>query len=459
MAGVSLGGLASGLDTNTLVTQLMAIEQQPLTRLTASRMKAEGRKQVLDDLAVRLRALNTARADLVAPALLRDVQKLESSDSTRVGVRRAPGATGDLRPGTFTVDVTQVARTQRTTLTVRPPASGPQRIEVDVDGVTYRTANGQTSAQALADEVNRAQPPAPVRASVIDGQLVLDAKATGVAFTAAGPNLTVDPARSQSAQRALGTITRDGVTTAIDQTAATVVVDGVELDLRRATFPGQPVTVTVGAPGKDLDQIKAKVKAFVDAYNGAVDFARTKLREEKAAKPVTAADHARGALRGDVGLSAVMSGLRIAISTPVAGADPARDTLGELGISILAPVGAGAKSDGERLGGKLVLDEARLAEAVAAGSADVAGVLAGVGTRVNAILEPFARPGDGVLATRAQQADSEAGRLRTRFAEMERRLDKREDRLRAYFTRLETSLGAAQAQTAWLQGQIAGLGA
>ena len=98
MAGIALGGLASGLDTTTMVAQLMAIERQPLTRLEASRMRVEGRKTALDDLAVRLRGLNTARADLTAVATFKDVQKIENSDPLRVGAKAT--VEGEAIPGT-----------------------------------------------------------------------------------------------------------------------------------------------------------------------------------------------------------------------------------------------------------------------------------------------------------------------------------------------------------------------
>ncbi len=462
MAGVSLSGLASGLDTGTMVTQLMAIERQPLNRLEASRLRVEGRRTAIEDVAVRLRALNTARADLTAVTTFQDVQKTESSDPLRVGAR-APVA-GAAVPGTYTLAVSALAETQMWTMTQgrMPPGQRTTSIQVGTTQATAKTytTTGGTTVAALADTIN-ADPARVVDARVSGGQLVLESRVAGTAFYAGGGDFTRDtsaPALSRTATAAQFTLTYgdQAVTSAVTVTGNTVAYGGMEFDLRRPTVPGPAVTVTVGAVTKDHDAIKAKVKAFVDAYNATVDFARAKLTEARVKDPKLAGDHAKGALRGDVGLSSVMSRLRIALGQRVEGQPPAADALADLGVSILAP--ASGKSDADRLAGKLVLDEAKLTAAVQADPEAARAVFEAVGARVDAIVAPFARASDGVLALRSQEADREAGRIRGRKADLEQRLDKREERLRAYFTRLETSLQGAQAQTAWLQGQLAGLG-
>ncbi len=461
MAGVSVGGLASGMDTNTMVTQLMAIERQPLTRLDASRLRAEGRRAAFDELATKMRALLTARADLGGAALWKDVQKVESGDAARVVARKSPNASTDVPAGTYAVTVTQTAQAQQSYFAyTAPDPAGSVSVTIGSGDTqtTVSTAAGRTGIGDVAAAINGDSTLAVYAEVTSAGELLLKAKQTGTAFTATSTELAASATPGQAARQAQFSYSVNGGAAVTPPPSATntVTIDGLELDLRAPTIAGTPVTVTVGAAGKDVDAIKTKVKAFVDQYNALVDFARAKLSEPKVANPRIAADHAKGALRGDSGLSGVMSGLRIAMSSRVDGVHPDRDTLAELGISVMAPVAG--KSDQDRLSGKLVLDEKKLTDAIAAGGNEIRTVLDAVSTRVGALVEPFARTGTGVLATRSQQADGEAGRIRRQYADLEKRLEGREARLRAEFTRMETALAASQSQTQWLSGQLAGLG-
>ncbi|PKL74599.1 MAG: hypothetical protein CVV27_19655, partial [Candidatus Melainabacteria bacterium HGW-Melainabacteria-1] len=47
---ISFGGLASGLDTNGIINQLIAIESRPLTLLSAQRSTLLGRMDAYKDL-------------------------------------------------------------------------------------------------------------------------------------------------------------------------------------------------------------------------------------------------------------------------------------------------------------------------------------------------------------------------------------------------------------------------
>jgi flagellar hook-associated protein 2 len=461
MAGVSLGGLASGLNTDALVGQLMAIERQPLTRLDTSRFRAEGRKIAFDDLAVRLRGLTTARADLSSPALWKDTQKIESGDPSRVLVRKAPGETANLPAGEHTIAVKSLAVAQRSAFDYVQPQGNGASVTIDVGGVSVSTQGGQNTIADVAKAINDATT-APAYATVIDGNtIVLTAKETGKTFTATSNRFTTntDPALTRAAAPAVYSVNGGpDQTSTSDRVTGTGVLAGLELDLRGVTLTGTPVKVTVGAAGKDVEAIKSKVKAFVDSYNSMIEYARAELTEAKVAAPKSALDGSKGALRGDSGVSGMLSNLRIALGTRADGVHPDRDTLAELGISVLAPSASVSKSDADRLSGKLVFDEAKLTAAIAANPDEVGRTFDAIGAKVSRIVEPFSRSGDGVLAGRSTQADAEATRIKRSYADLEQRLVKREERLRAYFTRLETSLQASQQQTSWLQGQIAGLG-
>jgi len=146
MAGVSLSGMASGLDTNAIVAQLMAIERQPLTRLDATRLRAEGRRTALDDIATKLRALMTAQTALSAQtASTATVQKIDVSDPTRVGARVASPVT----PGGYVVQPTRLASAQMSTFDYDPP-NVDQGVDVTIDGTTISLPAGRTALTDVA---------------------------------------------------------------------------------------------------------------------------------------------------------------------------------------------------------------------------------------------------------------------------------------------------------------------
>src|SRR4051795_4709942 len=102
---INFGGLASGLDTNTIVDQLMAIERQPQTRLKLKQSQIDARKTALADGASRLKNLRLAAQDLKSPALWLDTQSVDVNDSTKVAATRTGGA----GTGAYQLTITQLA--------------------------------------------------------------------------------------------------------------------------------------------------------------------------------------------------------------------------------------------------------------------------------------------------------------------------------------------------------------
>ena len=58
----NITGLASGLDTNSIVTKLMQIERQPQTRMVQRQVVYTARQQALKDINTRLANLQTSIA-------------------------------------------------------------------------------------------------------------------------------------------------------------------------------------------------------------------------------------------------------------------------------------------------------------------------------------------------------------------------------------------------------------
>ena len=92
MAGLSLSGMASGVDTASIVEQLMAIERQSLTRIGYRKAAVSGQQDALKEVASKLSALKDAALALNADSTWAQKQTVESSDPTRVAVSMMAGA-------------------------------------------------------------------------------------------------------------------------------------------------------------------------------------------------------------------------------------------------------------------------------------------------------------------------------------------------------------------------------
>src|SRR5215203_4758641 len=118
MAGLTLGGLASGIDTDAVITQLMAIERAPQSRLRLKESVLQARQTALSDVGTRLRSLQTAIKDLSSVSTWADTQSLDISDTTKMTAKRLSGSA----PGGHIIDVTALARSEQHSLTFAPGA-------------------------------------------------------------------------------------------------------------------------------------------------------------------------------------------------------------------------------------------------------------------------------------------------------------------------------------------------
>ena len=203
MAGLRLGGLASGMDTESVVAQLMALESAPKLRFSEQQRRAEGRKTAVEDVARQLRALSTAVTDLHSTLTWANVQKLESSDTTKVTAR----VTGTAAAGTHSINVTQMARVEQRTFTYAETLDGggqpqPQQISIS-DGTTTKVVDipAGTSQQGVVDAIN-ATAGVTVYAGLVNGKLTLTGKELGkpMTITSSTGSVTEDATKRVNAQ-------------------------------------------------------------------------------------------------------------------------------------------------------------------------------------------------------------------------------------------------------------------
>jgi flagellar hook-associated protein 2 len=448
-----LGGLASGVDTSSVIDQLMALERRPLVKKEREQKLAQARQTALRDIATRLRNLKTGAADLRSVALWAPKQAVESSDATKVGARTVAGAGA----GSYVVDVTQLARAEQRTFTY---VAGASDSTLTVNGRSYAVAAG-ASLQTVVDTINN-DSAATAFASAVNGQVVLSSKTTGAASTIAasstapGAEWSEDVAKRRLGQDASYTVDAGPAQTSSSNVITNAIV-GVELTLKAKGAS----TVSVGGPTVDKEAVAAKVRAFVEQYNSTVDFVRSKVTEQKLKDAETDADRQKGMLKSDPLLSSVVGQLRTTLMEAVGGNPTTLDQLTEIGISTGASTSSGTVST-DSLAGKLVLDETKLNQALETDLASVKKLLggdpavAGLGQRIENIIKPVTDTG-GSIDERVKSLDADVARVRTAMADIDRRLADKEKRLKAQFAAMERALNASQGQQAYLASQLASL--
>lgn len=468
MASVSFGGLASGLNTTDIITQLMALEKRPRILLDNKQVLIEERQSLLKDFQSKLRTLQLAASDLRSVALFQQKQAVESSDATKVSVSSSSGA----GVGGYQIEVSQLANAAQRTFAYTPPAGDES---VTIEGHATAITAGMT-AQEFATAINTDRDARVYAAAIDDRTIVFSRRETGFdtdgtfVEVSGAASLREDPTKARAGRDALYTV--DGVARSSATNVIRDAVAGVTLTLRGVTTSSGPITVSVGAPGADTEAITRKLQAFVDAYNAAVNAIRGKLDErsvpdsrtkEEIANGVadtrTSTQKKAGTLFGDRQLNMMLSTMRQAIYSPVAGAPAGFDSLTALGISTGAVSSSTSK---DTLNGVLTLDTDRLSRALASDPNAVRDLLAGV-SGTGGFARSFERIVDeaagstGILSTRITGADDEMRVLRRQMEQMDARLALKEKGLQRQFAALEVAMQKSQAQGDWLTGQLAGL--
>src|SRR5512143_2099500 len=107
MATISSPGIGSGLDVNSIVTQLVAIERQPITQLQTQASALQTKLSAFGKVQSYLSTLRDAAAALTSPSTWSQTTGT-SSDTSSVSVT----TDASNRPGNYSVQVTQLAQAQ-----------------------------------------------------------------------------------------------------------------------------------------------------------------------------------------------------------------------------------------------------------------------------------------------------------------------------------------------------------
>ncbi|MBX3095979.1 MAG: flagellar filament capping protein FliD [Fimbriimonadaceae bacterium] len=178
LSGISFSGLGSGIDTESIVSRLLQIEQIPLQRLQTRRLQFQNQQSLYSELRSRTSAVGANLNSLRNASTFSPVKATSSSDSVAT-VSSDASAT----PGSFELAISKLAKIHRATGSAQ--SSGTAELgyagEISVNGklITIETTDSLT---AIAGKINSKG--AGVSATVVNGAngqayLSLSASSTG----------------------------------------------------------------------------------------------------------------------------------------------------------------------------------------------------------------------------------------------------------------------------------------
>ncbi|WP_210493827.1 flagellar filament capping protein FliD [Patulibacter sp. SYSU D01012] len=441
--GISLSGLATSLDTDALITQLMATEKQPLTRMNQQQADQKSAKATIQSVVDKLKSLQTAANALRDPTLFGNKQSVSVGDASAATATVQSGAA----TGGYQLVVDRLARSASASYAYTPQSTAGT---ITVAGSGWSDTIATNPDEIMSDFVARINGNASLHvvASVttVAGQerIAFASRATGATsgFSASGAELSDEQLKAGQDARVLV----DGQEHLSRTNVFDDAIPGVRLTLRGVT--STPTTVNVGAPGADADGVAKAAKTFVDAYNAAVDLLRT----------TTAVVAGKtNALGGDIGLTSIQDRLRQSLVETTNGVTGL--PLEKLGISTGKTSGT-SKTSTDALQGRLTLDETVLKDAVTKDPGAVRTTLARSGGVLNAIADnvtSWTAATSGTLTQRMSIIDQFVSDLNVRMDQFNARMDARQTALKAQFARLEATISGFNDQKSWLTGQLSAL--
>lgn len=432
---IPIGGLATGLDTDTLIGRLMAIERKPVTLLETRRAKFQVLAAAFKDLNSRLSTLKT-RADAVKDPATFFARSVTSSDDT---VATATADSGVVR-GTFTITPSALAKgsiaaasvTKAALTDVVASATGTFQFKLGATGTVIGVAvDATTTLEQLVKAINDKN--AGVKAEAVNVgttaspayKLTMTSNATGAANNIVLVNdaTTLTIANTQTAVDAAFTVAGLGSFTRSSNTFSDVLA-GITITLKKASG------TTDLAVAYDKTATQSKVQSMLDAYNDVI----RAIDSQSVAKTDSAGNVTAGVFSGDAIPRLLRTGLASTIATPLAGA-----------FARLADVGITTQKDGT-----LSLDGTKFQKALDSDPVGVSTLIAGTTTKdgiadlLSAKADAATKAITGTIAVRQDGITATIKSLQKQIDAAQVRLDIKERSLRARFTQLESTVARLQ---------------
>ena len=453
---LQITGLASGLDTNSIITQLMSLARQPVTALQNQQTGLQALNTSLTSIQSALQGVVANAQALSGGSLFSQTQAVTSSDSTRVSATAINGLGAVV--GGYQIGVSAMASAAQSTYSFTSQAA-PNTITItpSTNGTAgtaqkYNLGANATS-QDLVNAVN-ADPKGSVWGTVVNGNIVFSDRTTGAPSSfAVSDSAGTMALQGTATPGANAQYTINGVAqpSSPSNTVANAI-PGVSLTFGGITtgMAGGGVNVNVGAPNLSTSQIQSAIQTFVTSYNAVVDQVNTQLTTAPSKTDPTV-----GKLFGDPELTGLLSSMRQAMYTKDPTLPSGMSSLMNIGISTGATTGSTAPNHGA-IAGHLTIDANALTQAIQSNPSGVVNVLQSFANNFSTMVNTVAQAG-GTLDTRIQGDNSQVSDLSNQISVMQAALADKQNQLTQQFAALEGALSQSQSTSSWLTTQLASL--
>jgi flagellar hook-associated protein 2 len=476
MAAITSLGIGSGVDINSMVTQLVALESRPLTQMQSAAKALQTQVSSYGQLSSLFSALQTAANKLTGTSLWQQ-SKASTSDDTAVSIVGGSSAAA----GSYSVSVQNLATNQTVVSTAaygsasELAGSGTLTIDIgswDLPPMNFVPQVGRTPVQVtvdpgdtlaqMRDKINAAG--AGVTASIVTdssgARLALRSTATGEdnAFRisvwdndggAAGDGAGLsrfgfDPAtglvnmeQKVAAENARATVNGIDVVSASNELST--VIEGLTLRLRKENFGSAEVAVST-----DREAVKTAIQSFADAFNALSKNIAEQTKYDAASKT-------GGPLQGDSAATGLQRQLRALVNAG-SGASTVFTRLSEVGLTM-------------QRDGTLSVDSAKLDSATAdltelkkafANSDTLNSANDGFGRRFSALATQVLGI-DGSLTTRTEGLRERISQNSEDQAKLEERVERFRTRLIAQYTAMDANLARLNSLSSYMEQQLASL--
>jgi len=475
MATISSPGIGSGLDINSIVTQLMAVERRPLTKLQQAASGVQTQLSVYGGVQSRLDSLSTATTKLsTASTWTQTTTEVSGSDALTAT------SSGSASPTTLKVDVTALARAQSTsspvvasstavvgtgTLTIQKAAWSGGTLGAGTGTAVNITIDSSSNTLAgIRDKINAAG--AGVTASILTdssgARLVLQSSstgaangfrvsvtdadggsndATGLSMLGYNPSTNTQGTLNQAGSDLQATINGASVTSASN--TLTDVIEGITLNVSNTTSSTATIVVK-----RDLAAMNKAISEFVTAYgdlSAYLDQQTSYDAVNKKGQP----------LQGDRVALSLRSQVRDAVIAATSATTAFSGTTGQ--GSRLADIGITLQRDG-----KLAIDQTKLDKSLEKLS-DVASLFSkadaansanrGVATRLKSLVTALTGT-DGAVTSRKAGLSTQISRNQDDQERMTDRLAMVEARLRRQYQGLDAKMGKLTGMGQYVSAQM-----
>lgn len=371
MSGLGLGGLASGMDTDTIIQKILTYENRKIVNQQMKKAQIEAKQDAWKQVRSSLQSLRSA-LDSIRLSSTFSARSATLSDSSVASVTVSAGATTT----THSLAVRKLATYHvvggSNVTSANDPISygGSYPATLTINGKSITVESGET-LNSLRDKINGTADVG-VKAEVVKVpvgadiyyRLVLTSSTQG----ASGAMTVTDDTGTDALAKSLGLVEADGTLNelsvaqdadftlnGVDYTSSsnsiTDILPGVSITLKKSGTVNPDATITPASTSitieRDLDKTVSAVENWVKAFNATVELMKEATKYDTDSQK-------KGLLNGEELARSILVNLRNMVSRTVTGLPSTLNRLSQVGIT----TGAFGTADY----GKVILDKARLKE-------------------------------------------------------------------------------------------------